>query len=395
MENNGNNNTQKRPKNRAVYGFRKDYPGSTGSSDYLIGESRNRRTRAKIRKGIFVVLLVAVFCVSFVATSTGIMLSKKPVSEEKNTSTVNEQAVAAQTLGKTKALYFNKDVFATADTVNALIEQAKKAGANTVVIDFKNSDGDLCYKSELLTAQDIFASSGGFDLVKENIALIKSNKIKVIAAVSCFEDTKAANGIAEAAIHTDGGTDVWKDSSNSSAWLNPYSPSAVSYLKSIIGEINGMGVDGFLLNSVCFPSGENSDSAAFPNEKTLADRNAVIKSFINSVVYIAAEKPVIVSVTFDAAFSDDADAYGGSILDSAAKYYMPDLRAFSQKGNIIFGKKLFKDNGFASYDFVLAFITELNVKAKEKNCIFVPLTDNTSYSSKALSDSGCDAYILG
>ena len=386
--------TQKRPKNRAVYGFRKDYPGSTGSSDYLIGESRNRRTKEKIRRWIFVALLVLMFCLSFVVTSVCIKLSNRPVSLDEQTEVTSEKASAAEIQGNIKAVYFGEEAFSSADSVNACIAKAKEAGANTVVIEFKNADGDLCYKSSLLTAQDIYATNKAYDSVKENVALIQSNSLKVYAAVSCFEDNKAAAGIAKAGVYKENGELLIADGSSNS-WLNPYSEEATGYLKSILAQIKEMGVDGFVLSSVSFPTSDNATEAVYANETEVTNRNASLKSFINSAVFIADGKPVIVTVTYDAAFGSDMKNCGGNMLDSAAKYYAVDMRAFSQTGNILFDKKLFKDTSFASYDFVNSYAKE--IKDEQNNgsgFVFVPFADNTTYAKKAIADAGYGSYIL-
>ena len=388
MENN-ENNVQKRPKNRAVYGFRKNYPGSTGGSDYSIGESRKMQNRVRRNRVLFAVLLLVVFCISFVSVSTAIKLSKRPVSEKTQ---VDEAVVKApDTLGKMKALYFNSDVFFSNETLENMLGRVRNAAADTVVIEFKTADGDLCYQSALPEAKNAYASENAYDNVKDFISKIKSEHIRVFALVSCFEDNKAATVMGDAAVLTDR-LELWSDETTLRAWLNPYSQQARDYILDIITEICSLDVDGFVLTSVTFPVTSNSSLARYPEEAALTDRNSVIKDFISSAIERAGEREVILGVSFDAAFGSDLSGCGGNILDSEARYFAPDLRAASQTEDVLFGDKLYTGSSFAEYDFVKTYYTSLQNQQTEN--VFIPICDNAEYTLEALTDVKCETYIV-
>ena len=388
MENN-ENNQQKRPKNRAVYGFRKNYPGSTGGSDYSIGESRKLQNRARRNKVFFAVLLCVVFCLSFIATATAIMLSKRPVDNGNETSESIPKAAA--TLGEMRGVYFTSDVFASEQGVKQVISQVRAAKADTAVIEFKTAEGDLCYESILPAAKNAYATAGAYPFVREYIEMIKAENIRVFAAVSCFEDNKAATVIPDAAVRT-GTLTLWADSFTSRSWLNPYSSIAREYLTDLISEMGELGVDGFLLTAVHFPVSDNDDSIMYPGETVLTDRNAAIKTFISEAIEAAGERAVIIEVSFDAAFGADLKGCGGNVLDSLARYYSPDMRAASQTSEVLFGDTLYSGNNFADYSFVTTYYNEL-IKQKTEN-VFVPMCDNADYSVNALEDVGSVAFIL-
>ena len=388
MENN-ENNLQKRPKNRAVYSFRKNYPGSTGGSDYSIGESRKLQNRARRNKFVFAVVLLLVFCLSFVATSTAIKLSKRPVKEKQEKDEVIVKAPA--TLGEMKAVYFTSDIFSSEKELENAIKKLKNEQADTAVIEFKTADGDLCYESALQAAKNSYATKNAYGFVKEYVQQIKDSSFRVIALVTCFEDNKAATVISDAAI-TNEKLELFSDSETQRCWLNPYSSVAREYLLDIIKEINELDVDGYLLTQVTFPLSKNADVAVYRDETAVTDRNAAIKQFISEAIEAAGEREVIIGVSFDAAFGSDLNGAGGNILDSEARYFSPDLRAASQTQDVLFGDTLYSGGSFAQYDFVKTYIDSLNELQTEN--VFVPICDNAEFALGALGDSGCSTYII-
>jgi len=388
MENN-ENNTQKRPKNRAVYSFRKNYPGSTGGSDYSIGESRKLQNRARRNRALFVLVLIIIFCVSFVATSAAIKLSKRKITEQSNT--VEQFSKAPDTLGDMKALYFSSEIFASEQSLEKAIGKLKDEHADTVVIEFKSPEGDLCYESALPAAKNAYASKNAYGFVREYIQQLKDENFRVIALISCFEDNKAATVISDAAVRNER-LELWTDSVTQRAWLNPYSELSRDYVLDIIREINDYGVDGYLLAGVTFPVSDNSGTAVYPGESALTDRNAVIKQFISDAISVAGEREVIVCVSFDAAFGSDINGVGGNILDSRARYFCPDLRAASQTSDVLFGDTLYSGGNFADYKFVKTYYDELSEQQTDN--IFVLFCDNAEYSENALKDVNCRTFIL-
>ena len=388
MENN-ENNQQKRPKNRAVYSFRKNYPGSTGGSDYSIGESRKMQNRARRNKLLFAAVLLVVFCLSFVATSTAIKLSKRPVREEKKT---DERIVKAPaTLGEMKAVYFTSDIFASDADIRDAAAKLKKEEADTAVIEFKTPEGDLCYQSNLPAAKNAYATKNAYASVKKYVQYLKRSSFRVIALVSCFEDNKAATVLSDAAI-TNEKLELFSDADTQRSWLNPYSETAREYIIGIINEINGLGVDAYLLTGVTFPVSKNSSVAVYRDETAITDRNTVIKQFISSAIKAAGEREVIIGVSFDAAFGSDLNGLGGNILDSEARYFSPDLRAASQNKDVLFGDTLYSGGSFAQYDFIKIYYDSLLSQQTEN--VFIPICDNAEYSLTALSDAGCNTYII-
>lgn len=69
-------------KRRAYYGFTKNYPGRTGSTKYVIGESRAVQKRETLRRILIAFILLCLFAASFVITSVCLNISERPVTEE-------------------------------------------------------------------------------------------------------------------------------------------------------------------------------------------------------------------------------------------------------------------------------------------------------------------------
>lgn len=75
------NKTEDVVKRKSYYGFSSNYPGSFGSSKYVIGESRVVRKKEFIRKILLTVALILIFISSFVITDICLNISEMPINE--------------------------------------------------------------------------------------------------------------------------------------------------------------------------------------------------------------------------------------------------------------------------------------------------------------------------
>lgn len=73
-------------KRKSYYGFAKEYPGTLGSSKYVIGESRIVRRNETIRKIVIAIIVILLFIASYVLTTVGFNISNKQPENNKATS---------------------------------------------------------------------------------------------------------------------------------------------------------------------------------------------------------------------------------------------------------------------------------------------------------------------
>ncbi|MCR4925809.1 MAG: putative glycoside hydrolase [Clostridiales bacterium] len=399
------------PENR---GFKRDYPGI--NNQYTAQGKRIRREKAlRISGTIFG--FVFIFIVAYFVTSLMIDISNRPIIEktepetqqEQGNAVADEQTTAAmpqQTNMQMKAVWVNSLVFRSEQNEQSFIDAVKAKGINTVVIDFKRSDGTLSYNSTATEADKIGSNKSTVKDLSQRLEQLKESGLNVVARICCFKDPLAPKTIKTAAVHYKNTEGLWYNNyidHGGEPWLNPYSQEAQQYLLSIIKEVNDMSVDGILLDYVQFPSGYALDQATFDGEGSGESRNKTLLSFIDLVkATIGREKTVIVSMTGDGALNGNSQFYDGTLIDSDAGVVSPDLR-FSQLKAIKVG-----DTDFASpINQQLEFITLAGEQLVRRTTIggrtktvmpWIEVSEATTATLqeqlKALEDAGITSYIL-
>jgi len=133
-------------------------------------------------------------------------------------------------------------------------ELADKTELNAYVVDIKDMDGHVGYKSAIPKVVEIGAFEKRYD-PRKVIDTFHAHKIRVIARVACFKDPVAAAKLPDLAIRTKKGG-VWTDHKKA-AWLNPYNEKAWEYLVNIAKEAVSLGFDEVQFDYVRFPSDGN------------------------------------------------------------------------------------------------------------------------------------------
>ncbi len=383
------NDTSKRRK-RSYYPFSKNYPSKSGNI-YAIGESRTRIIKEKRNRVIFYCLLVVLFAVVFVVLSVALSLSRKPLTDA-------DASKASGFEGKIKAYYMPEDALGGGIAFSLFRTQLINAKANAVVITFKNSEGNLLYKSSFDTATQIGAYKSAYDSANSVISRLKADGYKIIARISCFEDTLAPSMLVSAAVSEADGS-VWLDRSaqdNGNPWLNPYSQTAREYLLGIIAESVSLGADAVLLDSVCFPDSDRLDAAVFKGEEaSIESRNSVLHSFVKNAAEICGEVPVIVGLDADSALNGSQKLYDGGMFDSDAKYNAVDLRFESVKGTVVIGERIVEKQELNENTLIQLSIPILNEKLEDNYSTkgIIAVVDDEIYIA-TLENMGVENYII-
>jgi len=212
--------------------------------------------------------------------------------------------------------------------------QARELERNTAVMTFKDSNGWLSYRSNLMQMNLIGANARArFRTDWTMFDLRRHAGLEVIALLHMFDDPLAAERMEGAAILDQDG-EVWLDEQGR-AWLNPWSETAREYLLAVIREVAAFGhygerVDYIMLRGVTFPAGSMA-GAVFPggpeDSSDPAQRNAVLRDFIEQAQAAAGDARLIVMVPHDGA--EHNDALGGDLWGSAADFIAVDTRGTS------------------------------------------------------------------
>lgn len=373
---------------------------------------RRRYSRsAKVRRVKQIIAGVCAFIlligVGYIVTSTAIKISQKPVptttlpvesesksSENNNTATAPP---AVQQADATVALYLPERVLRNQSSLSAFLENAKKIGANAVLIDVKNEDGSLIYKSQSEFATKAGSSANGVDDFNAIIKTIHDQNIKVIAKIYCFKDATAPYRLSkESYVHYNNTDSAWIDNSvdkKGKRWLNPYSEEAQTYLLDVIGETAGAGVDEIILDSVQFPSGYGLSRASYPGEaESGTTRNQLLKAFISKALRAAGNTPTAVAMTASGSINGNDALYGGTLTDVKDVLFSPDLRLSKVESSVAIGEENVSPRANPA-----EFTAKISAQLSGISSRLIPTIDTSASLSeqvKALNSAGINSYIL-
>lgn len=156
--------------------------------------------------------------------------------------------------------------------LGAVIDTAADNGYTSLAFDLKRNDGTIGYNSSLATISSFGAISSPSSDLKASANLLKENDVLPIGIISCYKDNIAPAADPSFALFKGGS--VFKDSAGNT-YLNPSSDNTYSYIKSIIDETVGMGVNVFILDNYDLPESAEEQTGGFDklSEKLYSDFN--------------------------------------------------------------------------------------------------------------------------
>jgi hypothetical protein len=176
-----------------------------------------------------------------------------------------------------------KGIYLTAHTAgisrfDELLELVKNTELNTMVIDVKDSNGNIAFN---VRHPGLAQYSNGAILVKDLEKLIEkahAANIYLIARVVVFQDQAFVKKHPEWAVKNSSGG-IWRDY-NGVAWLDPACTDVWNYNVALAKELYVRGFDEINFDYVRFPSDGNIAKAVYPCWKG-TDKAETIKSFFN------------------------------------------------------------------------------------------------------------------
>lgn len=222
---------------------------------------------------------------------------------------------------KLKAVYIPHEVAADQNKLDEFLTGLSDTQINAVMIDIKNYEGEVLFKSknEMAVKWGVVAA-GAIDL-KVFAAKLRDRGLSLVVKMSAFRDPKAASaGRLEYAISYQNSGFLWLDAAPEAGgrpWLNPYSGLTQEYLSSIALEAVGAGAEAVVLENVQFPD-NSAVYASFGESAVAMSRSEILKTFVVDLTARAEEKNARVMVYFPVVEvtrqEGEDNRYGGSIL---------------------------------------------------------------------------------
>ncbi|MBX7254738.1 MAG: putative glycoside hydrolase [Candidatus Hydrogenedentes bacterium] len=150
-----------------------------------------------------------------------------------------------------RALYLTGWTVGIPSQLKHYAELADKTVLTAYVVDIKDMDGHVGYKSAVPKVVEYGAFEKRYDPLTV-IETFHAHNLRVIGRVACFRDPVASAKEPDMALKTKNGK-LWTDVKKSS-WLNPYNEKAWEYLVDIAKEALTLGFDEIQFDYVRFPS---------------------------------------------------------------------------------------------------------------------------------------------
>lgn len=314
-----NHNPKKVIVRKSYYTFSREYPAGQIDTG-----RQHKRHRSKKRTALQILLCVVLFCVvtavSFFWTDLSLKVSNREPAQEETATAVTDENGVVQTMltaGSLRAMSVTPESINGRGPVKEIVKQLRRKDCNSVILDFKARNGRLLFASLEQPALLAKASIYSNETVRSAIKQFRNAGISVIARVYCFEDPLiAAQNPAFAVTYLD--TQVaWldkKEEDGGKAWLNPYSSKARNYLLKLLREINAFSISGVILESVCFPTGDNLESATFTGDDNGAARGTILERFVQKAKSVLSPgRFLLLGITADDLRSGNADRYDGRL----------------------------------------------------------------------------------
>lgn len=134
--------------------------------------------------------------------------------------------------------------------LDAVLDDTLQGGYTSVMFDLKRDDGTIGYTSSLATIDTIGAISSPARDLKASVSKLKSNDVLPIGRIVCYKDALLPLKDSASAIMQ--GNTVYTGSKGAT-YLNPDSQTVYNYLRGIIEEAAGCGVNVFVLFDTDLP----------------------------------------------------------------------------------------------------------------------------------------------
>lgn len=205
-----------------------------------------------------------------------------------------------------------------------IAKEMKKLNMNALVIDAKDMDGHLAYKSNIPLAKEIGATSNRPPIrdLKKLIEMLHKDGFHVIMRQTLFHDELMGAKKPQYAPVSKSTGKPWKEIS-AVVWVDPSRKEIQDYHLAISKELAEMGVDEIQYDYVRFPAWGNTKDAKYSFDETKFKKNDIITGFLKRQRENLAPYKVLMSadVYGVVAWDQDVDMYiTGQKIGDMAQY---------------------------------------------------------------------------
>ncbi len=224
---------------------------------------------------------------------------------------------------KVKGIYLT-GYTAGSNRLYQLLDLLKRTELNTMVIDVKNDEGLVTYKTRNELANFVGANRIlQIRNLETRMTELKKEKVYTIARIVAFKDNRAGSNRTDLAIKNTKGT-VWRDNKGN-AWLNPYNRESWEYILDIAEEAVEYGFDEIQFDYVRFPTDGNRKIIDYGEAAKQESMSEAIAGFMKYATERLNNKGVFVS----------ADLFGQVTTDKGDMGLGHQLEALSVSTNVL------------------------------------------------------------
>lgn len=228
-----------------------------------------------------------------------------------------------------KALYLTSWSAGTEGYVNYAINLAKSTEINALVIDIKDSTGNIAYDAEIPQAKNNSSKTKKIADIDSLINRLHQEGIYAIARIVVFQDPILAKNRSDLAISrkskissqnsSSPQSSLWSDNSGL-AWVDPASTDVWDYIVALSKDALKHGFDELNYDYVRFPSDGDLKDMSFPLWNETIPRAIIIRKFFEYLRQNLPEAKLSVDIFGVAAVKSD-DLGIGQIIEDAYNYF--------------------------------------------------------------------------
>jgi hypothetical protein len=217
-----------------------------------------------------------------------------------------------------KALYATAGTAGDPKLFGDLLAIADRTEINAMVVDIKDSGGQVFYDTSVPLAREIDAVAPAYD-AKQLVATLHEHNLYAIARLVVFEDPVLAEAKPDWAIHDSTNGGLWR-TWNGLAWVNAHRSEVWDYNIALAVEAAGMGFDEIQLDYIRFPSDGPLNRAEYGVEHDDKTRPEAIGEFLSRMSKALAPTHAYLGADiFGLTMWDTADSGIGQNLETVAK----------------------------------------------------------------------------
>lgn len=322
------------------------------------------------------------------AESTSAGTTAPPETAGSQTTAGSESGTAEPVMSETTALAAQEvpaSALANRASLSAVLAKVKSAGYNAAVVQLKDRNGHLRYRSGIENTEEI--STGSMTL-GEIAAVFGENGLVPVAEISVLADQAACEVFTDMNYKIVSEDTSWLDYSTGTPtrWANPESDAVRRYFEQITAELETAGFENILLTDVIFPDFQFYDTEFIAQRYFAADRYNMLYNVIKTGCCIEMKASDVLAETFGRTAEMLADT---SKLDGTTVAL------------VISRQELTAEAGYPAE--AKSFIeTVLSLAGKKTGALpIVPVIDSTGFDDaelsrigSALGELGYDSYIM-